>query len=310
MSKYEDWGETSEITKAEYQGEQVTLNKPRRLKDGNKKFEVFVSDGGKVKRVTFGDPDMEIRRDDPDARANFRARHSCDTNKDKTSAGYWSCRMWEAGTSVSDITKASVGDKVSWSSSGGKARGVIRQIVRNGKVPNIPVEVNGTEEEPAARIELLDDEGKPRGEFVGHKLSTLSKSEDFQHSVEGQILKADDEQRLVWGWASVVTENGEAVIDRQGDVIEPDTLVKAVNKFMEHVRVGKTMHNGDQIGMVVHSLPITKEIGDSLGIQSNREGWVVAFKVYDDEVWAKVKSGELAAFSIGGRAVKEEYSNG
>jgi uncharacterized protein YndB with AHSA1/START domain len=227
-----------EFAKAEYQGEKVTLNKPRRIQGGNKKFEVFVQDGDKVKRVTFGDPNMEIRRDDPKARANFRSRHSCDTKKDKTTAGYWSCRMWEADTSVSDMTK------------------------------------------------------------------------NFEHSVEGQILKADDEQRLVWGWASVVTENGEAVIDRQGDVIEPDTLVKAVNKFMEHVRVGKQMHNGDQIGMVVHSLPITKEIGDSLGIQSNREGWVVAFKVYDDNVWAKVKSGELAAFSIGGRAVKEEYSNG
>ena len=227
-----------EFAKAEYQGEKVTLNKPRRIQGGNKKFEVFVQDGDKVKRVTFGDPNMEIRRDDPKARANFRSRHSCDTKKDKTTAGYWACRAWEADTTVGDLTK------------------------------------------------------------------------NFEHSVEGQILKADDEQRLVWGWASVVTENGEAVIDRQGDVIEPDTLVKAVNKFMEHVRVGKQMHNGDQIGMVVHSLPITKEIGDSLGIQSNREGWVVAFKVYDDNVWAKVKSGELAAFSIGGRAVKEEYSNG
>ena len=229
----------TDFAKAEYQGQQVTLNKPRRTPKGDsKKFEVFVQDGDKVKRVTFGDPNMEIRRDDAEARANFRARHSCDSKKDKTSAGYWSCRMWEADTSVGDMTK------------------------------------------------------------------------DFQYSVEGQILKADEEQRLVWGWASVVTEKGEPVIDRQGDVIEPDTLVKAVNKFMEHVRVGKQMHNGDQIGMVVHSLPITKEIGDSLGIQSDREGWVVAFKVYDDTVWAKVKSGELAAFSIGGRAVKEDYNNG
>jgi len=125
-------------------------------------------------------------------------------------------------------------------------------------------------------------------------------------SIEGKILKTDDEQRLVYGWASVVTENGEAVVDRQGDVIEADTLVKAVNEFMEHVRVGKAMHTGEQVGVVVHSLPITKEIGDSLGIQSDREGWVVAYKVFDDAVWDMVKSGELAAFSIGGRAIKEE----
>lgn len=219
-----------DFAKAEYQGEKVTLNKPRRIQGGNKKFEVFVMDGDKVKRVTFGDPNMEIRRDDPKARANFRSRHSCDTAKDKTSARYWSCRMWEADTSVGEMTK----------------------------------------------------------------------------NIEGQILKSDDEQRLVYGWASVVTEKGEPVIDRQGDVIKPETLVKAVNNFMEHIRVGKQMHNGDQIGVVVHSLPITKEIGDSLGIQSDREGWVVAFKVYDDEVWKKVKSGELAAFSIGGRAQKVE----
>ena len=221
-----------EFAKAEYQGEKVTLNKPRRLSGGNKKFEVFVQDGDRVKRVTFGDPNMEIRRDDPKARANFRSRHSCDTKKDKTTAGYWSCRMWEGGTSVSDLTK----------------------------------------------------------------------------NIEGQILKADDEQRMVYGWASVVTEKGEPVVDRQGDVIEPDTLVRAVNKFMEHVRVGKEMHKGDQIGAVIHSMPVTKEIGESLGIQSDREGWVVAFKVYNDDVWAKVKSGELAAFSIGGRAIKEDYN--
>ena len=54
-------------------------------------------------------------------------------------------------------------------------------------------------------------------------------------------------------------------------------------------------------------MPVTKEIGEALGIQSDREGWVVAFKVFNDDVWEKVKTGELAAFSIGGRAVKEDY---
>jgi hypothetical protein len=228
-----------EFQKADYQGQTVTLNKPRRIKGGNKKFEVFVMSGGKVKRVTFGDPNMEIRRDDPKARANFRARHSCDTAKDKTSARYWSCRMWQANTSVGDMTK--------------------------------------------------------------------NTEQDHPYGLEGKILKADDEQRMVYGWASVVTEKGEPVIDRQGDVISPETMVKAVNKFMEHVRVGKAMHTGEQVGVVVHSFPITKELGDSLGIHSDREGWIVAYKVYDDAVWEMVKSGKLAAFSIGGRATKEDY---
>jgi cation transport regulator len=81
------------VAKAEYQGRQVELDKPFRLPSGSsKKFGVYVKDGDSVKRVTFGDPDMEIRRDDDEARANFRARHSCDTKTDKTTPGYWSCR--------------------------------------------------------------------------------------------------------------------------------------------------------------------------------------------------------------------------
>lgn len=126
--------------------------------------------------------------------------------------------------------------------------------------------------------------------------------------IEGKVAKFDEEQRIVYGWASVVTEKGEPVVDRQGDVIEAENLVKAVNNFMEHVRVGKTMHVGEQTGMVLHSLPVTKEISEALGIQTDREGWIVAYKVYDDAVWEMVKSGELAAFSIGGRAVKEDYN--
>ena len=76
-----------DFAKAEYKGETSTLNRPRRMKGCKKKLEVFVQDGGKVKRVALGDPNMEIRRDNPKARANFRSRHSCDTKKDKPTAG-------------------------------------------------------------------------------------------------------------------------------------------------------------------------------------------------------------------------------
>lgn len=82
------------------------LNKPFRLpKNSSKKFGVYVRDGDKIKKITFGDPNMEIRRDDDEARASFRARHNCDTADDKTSARYWSCRMWEADSTVSEATK-------------------------------------------------------------------------------------------------------------------------------------------------------------------------------------------------------------
>lgn len=232
MKDFEDWGETEEITKAEYQGKEVPLNKPRRLSGGNKKFEVFVRDGDKVKRVTFGDPNMEIRRDDDEARASFRARHSCDTAKDKTSARYWSCRMWEKGTTVSEATNKS--------------------------------------------------------------------QDDFK------IIKVDEEHRILYGWGSVTTYKGELVVDRQGDAIETETMHKAVNEFMKGVRIGKFMHDGEQVGQIVHSFPITKEICAALGIQSDMEGWITGFYVEQDELWEAVKSGEYAELSIGGAAMREE----
>ena len=211
----------------------------------------------------------------------------------------------EQSENMEKADSVKVGDRVSWNSSGGTARGIVREIVRDGNVPDIPVKVTGSEEEPAARIEITDDDGEPTGEMVGHKIETLRKNDT---NIEGEVLKLDDEQRLVYGWASVITKGGEPVIDRQGDVIKANTLVKAVNKFMEHARVGKQMHSGDQIGMVLHSWPVTEEICKAVGIQSDQEGWLVAFKVYDDEVWSRVKSGELKAFSIGGKAIKEEYN--
>lgn len=84
------------------------LNKPMR-DDGDKKFKVYVKDPktGKTVTVRFGDPNMEIRRDDPEARSSFRARHKCDQQKDKTSAAYWSCKMWEEGSTVTDNTDKS-----------------------------------------------------------------------------------------------------------------------------------------------------------------------------------------------------------
>ena len=83
------------------------LNKPFRLPSGSgKKFGVYVKSKktGKIVKVTFGDPNMEIKRDSPERRASFRARHNCDSIKDKTTPAYWSCRMWSKKP-VSEIAK-------------------------------------------------------------------------------------------------------------------------------------------------------------------------------------------------------------
>ena len=101
--KYSHLDEELEITEAEYQGKKVKLNDP--IRGGSKKFYVYVkNDKGNVVKVSFGDTTgLSIKRDDPERRKNFRARHNCDQKKDKTTAGYWSCRMWTAKTKVSDL---------------------------------------------------------------------------------------------------------------------------------------------------------------------------------------------------------------
>lgn len=83
---------------AEYQGRKVTLNKPFRTPGGPKKFSVYVkNEKGNVVKVNFGDPAMEIKRDDPERRKNFRARHNCDNPGPKWKARYWSCQWgWGA----------------------------------------------------------------------------------------------------------------------------------------------------------------------------------------------------------------------
>jgi hypothetical protein len=93
------WGEITE--KDDKSGKE--LNNP--TKGDVKKYKVYVRNAkGNVVKVEFGDPNMEIKRDDPARRKAFRARHNCDTKKDKTTAGYWSCKFW-SGKSVTDLMK-------------------------------------------------------------------------------------------------------------------------------------------------------------------------------------------------------------
>ena len=94
------WGEI--VESAEFEGRKVKLNDPIRTSENpNKKFKVYVkNEKGNVVVVRFGDPNLEIKRDDPARRKSFRARHNCDNPGPKTKARYWSCQQWRAGAKV------------------------------------------------------------------------------------------------------------------------------------------------------------------------------------------------------------------
>lgn len=115
-----------------------------------------------------------------------------------------------------------------------------------------------------------------------------------------KILKIDPEQQLAYGWISITEQGGEPVTDHQGDIIETAELVKMAHKFNTDVRIGKAMHDGEPVAELVESMVFTPDVQKALGIDLGLVGWWGVFKVNDPEVWKRVKSGELSAFSIGG----------
>jgi hypothetical protein len=91
----EIYDEDGKVIAAEKNGRKVTLNKPFRTPDGPKKFSVYVkNESGNVVKVNFGDPNMTIKKNIPERRRSFRARHNCDNPGPKWKARYWSCKAW------------------------------------------------------------------------------------------------------------------------------------------------------------------------------------------------------------------------
>jgi hypothetical protein len=89
-----------ELNEAEYQGRKVTLNKP--MQGDVKKSKVYVKNAkGNVVKVNFGHggssakgKTMSIKKNNPERRKSFRARHNCKNPGPKWKARYWSCRAW------------------------------------------------------------------------------------------------------------------------------------------------------------------------------------------------------------------------
>ena len=81
------------VSEAEYQGRNVTLNKP--MQGDVKKSKVYVKNAeGNVVKVNFGAKGMSIKKNNPERRKSFRARHNCKNPGPKWKARYWSCRAW------------------------------------------------------------------------------------------------------------------------------------------------------------------------------------------------------------------------
>jgi cation transport regulator ChaB len=127
---------------------------------------------------------------------------------------------------------------------------------------------------------------------------------------ECQIIHANEEQRVVYGWARVArTADGKWVLssDNAGEAKvwqSVEDLERASHLYLMDARGATDAHIVADVAVPVASLVFTKAIQAALGIpeQTVPEGWFVGLKVTSDEVWAKVKDGTYRAFSIGGES--------
>ncbi len=123
---------------------------------------------------------------------------------------------------------------------------------------------------------------------------------DIKFEKTSEIITKQEELQVVWGWASVIKEDGKVVVDSQDDVISEVSLLKAAHEFVTDFRQGKVMHHGRKVATLVESVVFTDDLQKALGIDLKKIGWLIAMKVLDEDVWKLVKNGTLQAFSIGG----------
>jgi HK97 family phage major capsid protein len=97
----------------------------------------------------------------------------------------------------------SVGDFVSWDSSGGEAYGKVERIERDGSidVPDSEFTINGDADDPAALIEVYresEDGYAPSGRMVGHRFSTLTKTAERGYKdKERHIVNVEETESTV-----------------------------------------------------------------------------------------------------------------
>ena len=163
----------------------------------------------------------------------------------------------------SDLEKAepgslSVGDFVSWNSSGGRARGKITRVTSSStlNIPESSVTVEGTKEDPAALIRVYRD-GEPTETIVGHKFSTLTKIDPIQksqynilyHSETGDVVlteKSEIDGFVNIGWAE------------DDDVNEISRAVKTYKASQVEER------DDEQITLVLHKSDVLKALAQAI----------------------------------------------
>jgi hypothetical protein len=114
------------------------------------------------------------------------------------------------------------------------------------------------------------------------------------------VFKATQpEQQIVYG---VVYEPG--VLDTHGDMMTAEDIEIMAHRFMMDVLLSKSidhMHDNE----AVEAYPIESFIAREGDPDYPVGAWVLGVKIVDEDIWAKVKKGEINGYSFEARVTKK-----
>ncbi len=131
--------------------------------------------------------------------------------------------------------------------------------------------------------------------------------------LSGEIVKVDEEQGRVYGWAYVFTKNGEQVVDHSQDVIDtPEARASLEEAFVGYVkdhRTGDLDHETFGVSQLIEAVYVDKQKAELMGGVFDREGLWVGYEFNRDtpaglEAWTAAKT--RGSFSIVGSGTREE----
>lgn len=126
------------------------------------------------------------------------------------------------------------------------------------------------------------------------------------------IAKLSPEQHIASGWLYVSEEaDGTQVVDHSDQYVLASDLEQTAYEYVLASRAGSDMHStfytpdGEPVAVCVASVVTTREVQAAWGLEDGAMpvGWWVSYFVTDEDLWQRIKSGEIQMFSIGGSAV-------
>lgn len=191
------------------------------------------------------------------------------------------------------------GDFVSWNSSGGRARGRIEHIMREGTlgVPDTEFSIEATEDDPAALIRIFSegaDGWQATETMVGHRFSTLTKI-DALRSMEGKYQRTEvtafaevEDRSFEFPFSSeypVARYFGNEVLSHEGESADLSRLNDGAPLLFNH--------NPDKVvGVVERAWIDDKKKRGYVKVRFSRNSFA-------KEVMADVKDGVLRGVSFG-----------